>query len=34
MIASLQAAIVKLNGDIDDHIDHHHNLKQDQTVVA
>ena len=34
MISSLQAAIVKLNGDIDDHIDHHHNLKQDQTVVA
>nr|WP_265088520.1 transposase [Psychrobacter immobilis] len=33
MIVSLQAAIVKLNGDIDDHIDGHPNLKQDQYLL-
>ena len=33
MIVSLQAAIVKLNGDIDDHIDGHSNLKQDQYLL-
>lgn len=33
MIASLQKAIAKLNSDIDDHIDHHPNLKQDQDLL-
>ncbi len=33
MIASLQAAIAKLNQDIDDHINRHPNLKQDQDLL-
>ena len=33
MIAALQDAIAKLNGDIDDHIDSHPNLKQDQDLL-
>ena len=33
MIASLQEAIAKLNNDIDDHIDRHPNLKQDQDLL-
>lgn len=33
MITALQEAIAKLNGDIDDHIDNHPNLKQDQELL-
>ena len=33
MIAALQDAIAKLNGDIDDHIASHPNLKQDQDLL-
>lgn len=33
MIAALQEAIAKLNSDIDDHIDKHPNLKQDQELL-
>lgn len=33
MIAALQEAIAKLNADIDDHIDKHPNLKQDQELL-
>ena len=33
MVAALQDAIAKLNNDIDDHIDKHPNLKQDQELL-